>query len=85
MKDCAHLTEEEKRRFVLTDNSQAGEWDLEILQQDYTLVEIDSWGLEIEELKEFVEVEIDFPQNDAHRDVITLYAHLCAQLKQTTT
>lgn len=71
VKDCAHLTEEEKRRFILTDNTQSGEWDLEILQADYTLVEIDSWGLEIEQLTEFVEVEIHQPQNDAPRDYQT--------------
>ena len=45
----------------MADNAQAGEWDIEILQADYTLVEIESWGLEIEELAPLTEVELETP------------------------
>lgn len=68
IKDCANLTEEGKRRFILTDNSQTGEWDIEILQADYTVVEIESWGLEIEELSQSVEIELSTPEPELISD-----------------
>lgn len=39
------FSEEEKRRFVLTDNSLFVEWDDELLAQDYVIEELADWGI----------------------------------------
>ncbi len=47
-------TEEELREFVVLDNITFGQFDYELLQQDYNLEEVKYWGLE-------VPVEVDPP------------------------
>lgn len=45
VKSADELTEQEKRRFVISDNVDMGEWNPELLQSDYTEDELDEWGL----------------------------------------
>jgi len=47
VKKASELTEEEKRRFVIADNTGFGEWDWEILANDWDEVELKEWGLEL--------------------------------------
>jgi len=47
VKKASELTEEEKRRFVIADNTGFGEWDWEILAKDWDEVELKEWGLEL--------------------------------------
>lgn len=42
------LTDEEKRRFVITDNAMFGDWDSGILVEDWDFSEIQNWGVEID-------------------------------------
>ena len=46
VKRADELTEEEKKRFVITDNIEFGENDLEMLSKDWDKTEIMDWGLE---------------------------------------
>lgn len=57
-KSAADLTEEEKRRFVVQDNVQAGDWDTELLLADYEVAELEEWGLD---LPEFNATELEMP------------------------
>lgn len=41
------LTEEEKKRFIIADNVAFGEWDWETLANDWEVVDLEAWGLEI--------------------------------------
>lgn len=41
------LTDEERRRFIVEDNVEFGEFDFNLLEDDYTPVELDDWGLDI--------------------------------------
>ncbi len=43
------LTPEEERWFIIEDNVPFGEWDEDILRQEWDLPELSNWGLEIEE------------------------------------
>ena len=61
VKSAADLTEEEKKRFVVQDNIQVGEFDFEILGEDYEEDELEDWGLDI--VKMDVENVLDFPEN----------------------
>jgi 16S rRNA G966 N2-methylase RsmD len=46
---ASELTEEEKRRFIITDNLPYGEWDYDILGNDWELEELKDWGMELPE------------------------------------
>ena len=41
------LTEDEQRQFIIKDNVSGGEWDWEMLQNDWNLEELDEWGLDV--------------------------------------
>ena len=49
VKRAETLTEEEKRRFIIEDNVPFGEWDWEILANEWDQQELTEWGLEIPE------------------------------------
>lgn len=57
VKSVGDMTEDEKKRFVVTDNSLFGEWDMEILNHDYNADDLENWGMAIEELNEYIETE----------------------------
>ena len=45
------LTDEELREVMIIENTHAGEWDLEMLKQEFDqLVDLDSYGISHEEL-----------------------------------
>lgn len=46
IKRASELTEDEKKRFIIADNVGFGEWDWDILNNDYNLDDLNSWGLE---------------------------------------
>ena len=59
IKKASELTEEEMRRFIIADNIQHGDWDMDILNNDWDTEEMLDWGLEIPEFKKQFEVEED--------------------------
>lgn len=65
------LTESQKREFIIKDNVSFGEWDDEILEEDFDHDELVDWGFDDSELelednsKEGEVVEDDFKEEDA--------------------
>ena len=47
VKRADELTEDEQRRFIITDNASFGEHDWEMLNQDWDLGELTEWGLDV--------------------------------------
>ena len=47
VKRSSDLTEEEKKRFIIADNVAFGEWDWDTLANDWEVVDLQDWGLEI--------------------------------------
>lgn len=82
VKRGSDLTEEEKKRFIIADNVAFGEWDWDTLANDWEVVDLEAWGLEIpfydEEVKEeqskeeddFKTLELNFNAFD-YNNVIT--------------
>lgn len=82
VKRSSDLTEEEKKRFIIADNVAFGEWDWDTLANDWEVVDLEAWGLEIpfydEEVKEeqskeeddFKTLELNFNAFD-YNNVIT--------------
>ena len=48
VKQANELTEDEQRRFIIADNVSGGEWDWQLLQSDWDVEELESWGLDHE-------------------------------------
>lgn len=47
VKQANELTEDEQRRFIIADNVSGGEWDWQLLQADWDVEELESWGLDL--------------------------------------
>jgi hypothetical protein len=47
VKRSSDLTEEEKKRFIISDNVAFGEWDWDTLANDWEVVDLEAWGLDI--------------------------------------
>jgi ParB-like chromosome segregation protein Spo0J len=59
VKKAEDLTEDEKKRFVIEDNLPFGEWDWDILANEYDVEELKEWGMDEKEVQMFIEPEID--------------------------
>lgn len=47
VKQASELTEEEQRRFIISDNASFGEWDWEMLANSWNSEELTEWGLDV--------------------------------------
>lgn len=47
VKKVDNLTEEEKRRFIVEDNVSFGDWDFELLSENWDVEELEEWGLDL--------------------------------------
>jgi ParB-like chromosome segregation protein Spo0J len=52
VKRSSDLTEEEKKRFIIADNVAFGEWDWDTLANDWEVVDLEAWGLDIPQFDE---------------------------------
>lgn len=53
------LTDKQKREFIIKDNIQNGEWDMDILANEWDINDLNDWGLD--EVKEYKEIVEDTP------------------------
>lgn len=62
---ASELTEEEQRQFIIKDNVSGGEWDFEMLENEWDVQQLEEWGLDMpadwgkEEVLEAVEDDFD--------------------------
>lgn len=49
---ASDLTEQEQREFIIKDNSGFGEWDMEMLANEWSDLPLADWGLDIDTPKE---------------------------------
>ncbi|MCP4988542.1 MAG: DNA modification methylase [Colwellia sp.] len=52
-----HLTEEQKKEFIIKDNVGFGEWDWELLNNEWDTDDLEEWGLDLPEFFEEEEEE----------------------------
>ena len=52
-KSAMDLNEEERRRFIISDNNSFGEDDWEMLANEWDVKELADWGLDIPDVKDF--------------------------------
>jgi hypothetical protein len=86
VKRSSDLTEEEKKRFIIADNVSFGEWDWDTLANDWDVVDLEAWGLDIP----FYDEEVKQEESKEEEDFKTLelnfnawdYKNVVARLKQ---
>lgn len=74
----SELTEEEKKQFIIKDNSSFGDWDWDILANEWNNNELNEWGLD-------VWVEDDDPKDkkiDEDKFASEIDTYINAQIKQ---
>jgi hypothetical protein len=52
VKKAKDLTDDEKERFLLLDNTHAGEWDFSILMTEFDMPKLNGWGIDLTPPKE---------------------------------
>ena len=52
------LTEQQQKEFLIKDNVSGGEWDWDMLANEWEVEQLDSWGLDIPILKELNEKDL---------------------------
>lgn len=58
---ASELTEEQQRQFIIKDNAGFGEWDWEMLANEWDLEELDKWGIDV---PAFPETELETVEDD---------------------
>lgn len=53
-----NLTEEQEKEFLIKDNVSGGEWNYELLSDEWNLEQLDVWGLDIPQKKELNEEDL---------------------------
>jgi len=51
IKKASELTEDQKKRFVITDNASFGEWEWSDLIQDWDFTELSDWGIDTPDIQ----------------------------------
>lgn len=72
------LTEEQQREFLIKDNTSGGEWDFEMLSNEWDVEQLEEWGLDIPafETDEVLEAEEDDFDATPPADPITVLGDL---------
>ena len=73
-----NLTEAQQREFLIKDNTSGGEWDWEVLKNEWDTEELDAWGLDIPtfETDEILEAEEDDFDTTPPEEPITVLGDL---------
>lgn len=72
-------TEEQKQEFIVKDNSSFGEWDWDLLANEFELEDLGEWGLDI---PTYLTDEDEEPQYDTDPTTHALERYLGQEIKQ---
>lgn len=70
------LTEEQQKEFIVKDNVGFGEWDWDVLNDDWDLQQLDEWGLDVQLKKDILEEgEVEFSEymNEENNYVVLFF------------
>jgi hypothetical protein len=64
-----NLTEEQQREFLIKDNTSGGEWDFEMLANEWDVEQLEEWGLDVPNF----DINNEIEQNDLSDTIKNLY------------
>lgn len=70
---ASDLTEDEQKQFIIKDNVSGGEWDWDMLANEWNIEELDAWGLDVPDFGKEIEAEEDdyeVPENGIETDIV---------------
>lgn len=75
------LTEEQQKEFIIKDNVGYGEWDWDVLQQEWNIDLLEDWGMEVikhdwSEL-EYIEDEQSLPEETRDNKLVIIICEAC--------
>jgi ParB-like chromosome segregation protein Spo0J len=68
VKRSSDLTEDEKKRFIIADNVAFGEWDWDTLANDWEVVDLEAWGLDIPQFNQDVNLDDFFEESNEQKE-----------------
>jgi hypothetical protein len=71
------LTEEQQREFIIKDNVGFGQWDFDILANQFEAIDLDAWGLDIP-----MTTEEEEPDNQPAKQNVTQVVVTCQSLEE---
>lgn len=74
-----NITREQEREFIIKDNISGGDWDWEVLANEWNETELDGWGLDIPYKQEETEQEISYNiliECTSQEEQMSLYSEL---------
>lgn len=81
------LTEEEKREFIIKDNSSFGAWDWDVLANEWESEQLEDWGVDVWKLEQNKNLSLDEFFEDKEpadkEDPITLQVVIPVELKES--
>ena len=80
----ANLTKEQEKEFIIKDNSSFGEWDWDLLANEWEIKDLKDWGLDIPKWEDKIEFDndiedtgdYDYPEDDlenSHVKMVQLF------------
>lgn len=83
VKRADQLTEDQKREFVIKDNVGFGDWEIDILQEDYSIDELTDWGLDIDLNDKSEELEEDASSDQRQVRLSDIYCEIPQSILDT--
>jgi len=74
-----NITKEQEREFIIKDNVSGGDWDWEILANEWNETELDGWGLDVPYQQEETEEQISYNiliECTSQEEQMSLYSEL---------
>ena len=71
------LTEDEKRRFIISDNAGFGTWDWDILANQWDTDELIDWGVDLSEDWNDKDVDLNFNDEDEDNNKVEITCPKC--------
>jgi ParB-like chromosome segregation protein Spo0J len=74
-----NITKDQEREFIIKDNISGGDWDWEILANEWNETELDGWGLDIPYQQEETEEQISYNiliECTSQEEQMSLYSEL---------
>tara|TARA_E500000318_G_C3563964_1_gene214821 strand:+ start:2419 stop:2997 length:579 start_codon:yes stop_codon:yes gene_type:complete len=69
IKVAENLTEEQKKEFIIKDNSNFGEWDWDLLANEWDIKALNDWGLDLPAVYFDNDEEPEFDQEELDEDL----------------